>query len=88
MPAFCDPLVAVWASAPADYEAKVDDFIAGPFAPANVEQILAQTVALIADAVAESALVGGAPDPVRWQTAVANLRAIVDDARAHRGYQY
>jgi hypothetical protein len=42
----------------------------------------------IADAVAESAVVGGAPDPARWQTAVADLRAIVDNARAHRGYQY
>jgi spore coat protein CotH len=88
MPAFCDPLVAVWASARSDYEAKVDDFIAGPFAPANVEQILAGTVELIADAVAESVAVGGAPGPARWQTAVANLRTIIDEARANRGYRY
>lgn len=87
-PASCDPLVAGWASLGSDYEARVDDFIAGPFSPANVDEILAQTIELIADAVAESAKVGGAPQPAAWHAAVAELRTIVDDARKHRGYAY
>jgi hypothetical protein len=88
MPASCDPLVATWASLRADYETKVDDFIAGPFSPANVDEILAQTIELITDAVAESASVSGAPLPSQWQAAVANLRTIIEDARAQRGYAY
>lgn len=87
-PASCDPLVAIWAALRSDYEKQVDAFIAGPFAASNVEALLSAAVQQLSDAVAESAAVAGAPAPAAWQTAVDELRTVIDDARVNRGYLY
>jgi len=61
----------------ARYEAKIDALLAGPFAASAVDAKLEQWQAQIRDA-------GFAVN----ETAVAELQAILERARQHRGYPY
>jgi hypothetical protein len=82
----CDPLVGQWAMWQDDYQRKVDDFLSGPFAAAAVEAKLSDWIAQAGPLVDEAAGFGGAPDRATWQSAVADLRTRIDEARANRGW--
>jgi spore coat protein CotH len=84
----CDPLISTWASWTADYEAAVDDFIAGPFSEANVNAKLAAWTAQIEPVVMESEGLNSAPFFASWQAATESLRSVIDNARTNRGSQY
>jgi CotH kinase protein len=88
MPSSCDPLVAQWASRSEEYERAVDAFLAGPFAEANVEAKLAAWTDQIDPIVAEASGLHGAPTYAEWQGALAELHAIIESTREHRGYDY
>jgi spore coat protein H len=87
-PASCDPLMSHLASWLKDYNAKVDQFIAGPFAQSPVEAKLSMWESQIQSAVAETAGLNGAPLYLEWLNASIQLRTTIDNARANRGYPY
>lgn len=88
MAAACDRLTSVWAMRKDDYERAVDRFLAGPFAASNVDAKLSTWSAQIDSFASEASGVNGAPMYADWQTAYANLQAIIASARQHRGYAY
>lgn len=87
-PASCDPVVQHLRAWAADYDQKVDAFIAGPFAAEPVDAKLDQWIATIRDAVAEASGLNGAPTIAGWERAVATLRAKIANARRNRGRAY
>lgn len=87
-PPACDPMIKNFQTWLPEYNSKVDDFIAGPFSEANVEAKLATWSKQIDSAVRKTAGTNGAPSYDEWQSGIETLRAIVDNARANRGYPY
>jgi hypothetical protein len=87
-PAACDPLVQDLITWKADYEAKVDAFLAGPFASSAVNAKLDAWSSQIADAVKSTANTPNAVDEPTWRAALDQLRQTIDSARTHRGYAY
>jgi spore coat protein H len=87
-PASCDPLVSHFISWLPDYEARVDDFIAGPLAKEHVDEMLRTWSDQIRSAVNESAGVNFAPDEAAWLDGLDALTMKIDSARADRGYAY
>jgi spore coat protein H len=88
IPAACDPVIKHFQSALSDYERAVDAFVAGPFAKEHVDTLIAGWVKQIRSHVAETAGQNGAPSVDQWETAVDDLRRIVEDARKNRGFKY
>ena len=87
-PASCDPLVSHFVSWLPDYEAAVDEFIAGPMRKQHVDALVEMWSDQIRSAVTESAGVRLAPDETAWSSAVEGLIEKIDSARANRGYAY
>jgi len=87
-PAACDPLVKELIGWQADYEAKVDAFLAGPFSDGPVNAKLDAWTNQIEDAVKSTANTPNAVDDASWHTALDQLRQVIDSARTHRGYAY
>jgi spore coat protein H len=87
-PASCDKVVSYLATWLDDYNAKVDDFIAGPFEASKVDSKLDSWSAQIQSAVSEAVFLQGAPTVSAWQLAVLQLRADIANARMNRGYAY
>jgi hypothetical protein len=88
MAASCDRLTSEWAMLEADYERAVDAFLTGPFAASNVNTKLSTWSAQIDSFVNEASGLNGAPVYADWRTAFANLQAVIESARTHRGYAY
>ena len=88
MPVTCDPLFRHIQGSLADYERQVDAFLSGPFAKAHVDALLDGWTRQIRPHVEATAGQNGAPTFEQWQTGVAELRKIVDDARKNRGLVY
>jgi hypothetical protein len=86
--ASCDPLIGLWASWNADYEAAVDAFLAGPFSEVNVNAKLDAWTAQIDPVVRESEGLNAAPFYADWQSASEILKTVIRDARTHRGSMY
>ena len=87
-PSSCDPLVKHFSGWLGDYDKQVDVFIAGPFAKAHVDALLATWTAQIQAAAAESGGLHHAPTESAWADAVMKLQTTIDSAREHRGYAY
>src|SRR5262249_55484640 len=87
-PASCDKLVMHFTTWRADYDAKVDEFIAGPFEAGRVNDKLDRWAAQIQPAVSEAALLNGAPSVGTWKTELSRLKQAIDSARQHRGFAY
>jgi len=88
LPTHCDALFSQLLAAPEAYARAVDQFVTGPFAKAHVDALLDGWIRQIQPTVSEAAGKNGAPDAAQWQSGVAELRQIIDDARAHRGFDY
>jgi len=88
MPTSCDPLFQHIQSTIADYESAVDAFIAGPFAKSHVDQLIDDWAAQIRPHVQATAGQNGAETLAQWETGVADLKRMADDARVDRGYHY
>jgi CotH kinase protein len=84
-PSMCDPLIAQWASAQADYDAAVDAFLSGAYAKAAVDQKLDTWHGQIAPFVSEAAGLKGAPSELEHELALAGLRSAIDQLRSSRG---
>jgi spore coat protein CotH len=87
-PASCDKVVSIFKAWLADYDVKVDTFIAGPFEANKVNDKLDAWAAQIQSAVGESAFLNGAPLVSTWQASVAQLKVNIANARSNRGYAY
>jgi spore coat protein H len=87
-PTMCDPLSRVFASFEAEYEAKVDEFLAGPFSPLAIEKKVVAYAEQIEGAVGEAAGIGFAQRPEQWAAGVVSLLTTIDAAREFRGYPY
>jgi hypothetical protein len=87
-PASCDPLTKYFISWLPEYEAKVDAFIAGPFAAGPVDAKLNDWSAQIDQYVREASGKNGAPTYSAWMMGVEDLRQRIADARKNRGYAY
>jgi hypothetical protein len=88
LPNHCDPLFSQIQSTLDDYERAVDDFLAGPFRKAHVDELLERWSQQIRPYVSESAGQNGALSVSKWETGLNELREIIEDARAHRGFDY
>jgi hypothetical protein len=87
-PAACDKLMMHLRTWLDDYDAKVDEFIAGPFEHDRVEAELNTWAAQIQPVVAEAAGQNGAPTATAWSLAVAKLKSDIANARQNRGRKY
>lgn len=87
-PATCDPLFEHIESALPDYEKAVDQFLAGPFAKDHIDALIDRWSAQIRPHVMETAGLNAAPSEADWDQAVADLRQVIEGARAHRGLTY
>ena len=87
-PASCDPLVSHFISWLPDYEAAVDEFIAGPMRKEHVDSLVQTWSDQIRSAVTEAAGIRLAPDEAAWSNAVDDLLMKIDGARENRGYAY
>jgi spore coat protein CotH len=84
----CDRMIKSWGTWRPDYEAAVDAFLQGPFAPNNVDAKLDAWISQIQSSVAETAGLNGAPTDVTWRAAESALRGKIATARASRGFPY
>jgi hypothetical protein len=85
--ASCDALINLWGQHwRTDYETAVDRFLAEAFTVANVSAKLGAWEAQIRPFVVEAGGINGAPLEHEWDAALGELRAIIDAARANRGY--
>jgi hypothetical protein len=75
-------------SALPSYERMVDTFLAGPFRKSHVAELLDSWSSQIRPHVMESAGRNGAQSASAWDKGVQELRQIIEDARADRGYSY
>jgi spore coat protein H len=87
-PAACDPLVQDFIGWMDDYNAKVDEFIAGPFSADRVNAKLDAWSTQITDAVTKYSGLNGAPTVIEWTAGVSSLRATIDTLRKNRGNKY
>jgi spore coat protein CotH len=87
-PAACDKIVTYLRDWLKDYNLKVDELIAGPFAPDTVNAKLDAWSSQIQATVTEASGRNGAPTFATWVAAVAQLRAKIASARQHRGRVY
>ena len=87
-PAACDPLIQDFITWLPDYNAKVDEFIAGPFSAAHVNAHLDAWSAQIADAVAMYSLWNGAPSVADGRTGSAACAQRSTCCARDRGYKY
>lgn len=87
-PASCDTIVKYLRSWLDDYNLAVDQFIAGPFAGAAVQQKLDMWSRQIRGVVMEAAGIGGAPTFAAWTLATSDLQSKIASAREHRGRAY
>ena len=71
-----------------DYERAVDDFLAGPFRKAHIDELVERWSMQIRPYVSESAGQNGSLSVAKWETGVNELREIIESARAHRGFDY
>jgi spore coat protein H len=86
--ASCDPLVSHFISWLPDYDAAVDEFIAGPMSKQHVDTLVQTWSDQIRSAVTEAGGVNLAPDEAAWSSAVEALITKVDAARTNRGFAY
>jgi hypothetical protein len=87
-PASCDPLVSHFISWLPEYEAAVDEFLAGPMRKEHVDALVQTWSDQIRSAVIEAAGIRFAPDEATWNNAVDALLETVDSARENRGFAY
>jgi hypothetical protein len=87
-PASCDLLVQHFGTWRVDYKKQLDELIAGPFAKARVDALLAAWITQIQPAVSESGGINLAPSESAWADAVMTLRASIDSERKNGGYAY
>lgn len=87
-PASCDPLVSHFVSWLPEYEAAVDEFLAGPMRKEHVDALVQSWSDQIRSAVIEAAGIRLAPDEATWNNAVDALLETVDNARENRGFAY
>ncbi|MET0340283.1 MAG: CotH kinase family protein [Polyangiales bacterium] len=88
LPGACEPLIKVFGTWKADYDAAVDTLLRGPFSQAEVDAKLSAWSAQIAPHVRDaSALPGGATEAA-WRSGIDRLRAEIDSLRRNRGYKY
>jgi len=91
-PASCDPLIKHFASWQPDFDKQVDAFLAGPFAPekidAKIDAWRVQIQALVVESAESNHATNRPPSEAEWAEAVIGLRAKIDSARQHRGYEY
>ena len=88
LPNRCDPLFSQIQSTRQDYERAVDDFLAGPFRKAHIDELVERWSMQIRPYVSESAGQNGSLSVAKWETGVNELREIIESARAHRGFDY
>jgi spore coat protein H len=85
MPASCDPLVRNLRQWIHDYDAKVDELIAGPFQADRVNSKLDAWAAQIQETVTEASGVNGAPAATEWARSIQMLKAEIDRERQQKG---
>lgn len=84
--AACDPLVNALSTLTDDYDRIRAELLAGPMSEARIDEQLAAWTAQIEPAVSEAAaLFDDAPTVTEWRSAVDELRADLDAARASTG---
>ncbi|MDG2026134.1 MAG: CotH kinase family protein [Acidimicrobiales bacterium] len=82
VPSVCDPILYAFASFESEIDAKVDEFLAGPFSEENVNALLDEWSAQIADAVALEADTHTESVPVQWwEQSLDRLRGHIEWAR-------
>ena len=82
LPPSCDPLIHGWASFGAEYDAAVDELVAGPLAETEVEVLIAAIDAQISATVAEA--YAADPEqlsPAQWQAGIVDFRERVQILR-------
>lgn len=84
----CDPLIANLALWRADYDQRVEAFLAGPFAAPAVQAKLEAWTQQLQPFVEEAAGLHGAGSKDDFLYAVHELGEVIDSAREHRGYAY
>ena len=88
LPGACDPLIKVFGSWKADYDATVDGFLRGPFSQARVDAQIAAWSAQMAPHVRDAASLPGGTSEAAWRAGIDRLRAELDRLRTNRGFKY
>jgi hypothetical protein len=84
----CDAFVAQLGTLRDEYDLMVDAFVSGPFAKDAVDAKLRAWSDAIEPMVDEAAGLKGAPDQDQWQTALYELRYVLEGSRDNRGFPY
>ncbi|MET0388663.1 MAG: CotH kinase family protein [Polyangiales bacterium] len=87
-PAACDPLMQRFISWDSQFQAQTDAFLAGPFAKAHVDELLAAWRTQIQPIVAEAQGINRAISETEWADGLTTLEGKIESAREHRGYAY
>ncbi|MET0342601.1 MAG: CotH kinase family protein [Polyangiales bacterium] len=86
--AYCDKLIAVWAGQKNGYEAAVDEFIRGPFSATRVNAKITAWVNQLRPYIREAGELEHSVDEATWNEYLTDLRRILNEARANRGFWY